>query len=91
MRPVADIIGDADNEIFEDNLLLINDAYQAVLGIRHVYGPPGSGSISKRSGSGSFPFLRKVFSGLKKCLKNKILTQSFSKKYEKVFFHPWSH
>jgi hypothetical protein len=38
MRPVADIIGDADNEIFEDNLLLINDAYQAVLGIPHVFG-----------------------------------------------------
>jgi hypothetical protein len=38
MHPVADIIGDADNEIFEDNLLLINDAYQAALGIRHVFG-----------------------------------------------------
>jgi hypothetical protein len=42
--PVVDIIGDADNEIFEDNLLLINDAYQAGLGIPHVFGPPGSGS-----------------------------------------------
>jgi hypothetical protein len=41
-----------------------------VLGIRiRVFGPPGSrsGSISQRysSGSGSFPFLRNVFSGLK--------------------------
>ena len=25
---LLNIIGDADNEIFEDNLLLINDAYQ---------------------------------------------------------------
>jgi hypothetical protein len=56
MRPVADIIGDADNEIFEDNLLLINDAYQAVLGIQHVFSPPGSGSISQKSGSGFFPY-----------------------------------
>jgi hypothetical protein len=33
----------------------------------HVFGPPGSGSTSLRyrSGSGSFPFLIKVFSGLK--------------------------
>jgi hypothetical protein len=61
MRPVADIIGDADNEIFEDNLLLINDAYQAVLGIRHVLGPPGSRSMSQRSS----PFLIKVLSGNK--------------------------
>ncbi len=34
-----------------------------------VFGPPGSGSISKRYGSGfrsrSFPFLIKVLSGLK--------------------------
>jgi hypothetical protein len=34
---------------------------------RHVNGSPGSGSISQRYGSGSrsFPFLIKVFSGLK--------------------------
>ncbi len=35
----------------------------------HVFGPPGSGSSSQRyissSGSGSFPFLIKVLSGLK--------------------------
>jgi hypothetical protein len=33
----------------------------------HVFGPPGSrsGSIIQRYGSGSFPFLKKVFSGLK--------------------------
>jgi hypothetical protein len=31
----------------------------------HVFGPPGSGSISQRPGSRSFPFLIKVFSGLK--------------------------
>jgi hypothetical protein len=35
----------------------------------HVFGPPGSGSISQRygsgSGSGTFPFLIKVLSGLK--------------------------
>jgi hypothetical protein len=47
----------------------------------HVFGPPGSGSISQRSGSGSrsgsFPFLIKVLSGLKDCLQNKILTQNF--------------
>jgi hypothetical protein len=47
----------------------------------HVIGP--SGSISQRYGSrsvsGSFPFLKKVLSGLKYCLQNKILTQNFSK------------
>jgi hypothetical protein len=47
----------------------------------HVFGPPGSGSISQRYGSGSFPFLIKVLSGLIDCLKNKILTQNFSKKF----------
>jgi hypothetical protein len=33
----------------------------------HVFGPPGSGSISQRygSGSGSFPFLIDVLSGIK--------------------------
>jgi hypothetical protein len=33
----------------------------------HVLGPPGSGIINQRSGSGSgsFPFLIKVLSGLK--------------------------
>ncbi len=33
----------------------------------HVFGPPRSGAISQRygSGSGSFPFLIKVLSGLK--------------------------
>jgi len=30
---LLDIIGDADNEIFEDNLLLINDAYQVIMSI----------------------------------------------------------
>jgi hypothetical protein len=37
----------------------------------HVFGPPGS--ISQRYGSGSFPFLIDVLSGLKKCLQNRIL------------------
>jgi hypothetical protein len=48
----------------------------------HVFGTPGSGSICQRcgSGSGSFPFLINVLSGLKKCLQNKILTQCFSTK-----------
>jgi hypothetical protein len=48
----------------------------------HVFGPSGSGSISQRygSGSGSFPFLIKVLSGLKYGLQNKILIQNFSKK-----------
>ncbi len=50
----------------------------------HVFGPPGSGSISRRYGygfgSGSFPFLIKVLSGLKQCLQNKILTQNCNKK-----------
>jgi hypothetical protein len=32
-RLYTDIIGDADNEIFEDNLLLINDAYQVIMAI----------------------------------------------------------
>jgi hypothetical protein len=45
----------------------------------HVFGPPRSGSISQRSGSGSFTFLIKVLSGLKRCLQNKILTQNFGK------------
>jgi hypothetical protein len=45
----------------------------------HVFGPPGSGSISQRYGSGSFPFLIKVLIGLKDCLQNKILTQNFRK------------
>ncbi len=31
----------------------------------HVFGPPGSGSVSQRYGSGSFPLLLKVLSGLK--------------------------
>jgi hypothetical protein len=39
----------------------------------HVFGPPGSGSISQRHGSKSFPFLIKVLSGLKNA-------QNFSKK-----------
>jgi hypothetical protein len=30
-----------------------------------VFGPPGSGSISQRFGSGSFPFLIQVLNGLK--------------------------
>jgi len=30
---LLNIIGDADNEIFEDNLLLINDAYQVIMAI----------------------------------------------------------
>jgi hypothetical protein len=40
----------------------------AVLGI-HVFGPPGY--ISQRYGSGSFPFLINVLSGLKLWLQNK--------------------
>ncbi len=50
----------------------------------HVFRPPGFGSISQTygSGSGSFPFLIKMLSGLKDCLQTKILTQTkFSKKY----------
>ncbi len=47
----------------------------------HVFGPPGSGSISQRYGSGSFPFLIKVLSGLIDFLQNKIVTQNFSKKF----------
>jgi hypothetical protein len=43
----------------------------------HGFKPPGSGSISQRYGSGSFPFLIKLLSGLKQCLQNKILTQKF--------------
>jgi len=33
----------------------------------HVFGPPGSGSISRRygSGSGSFVFIKNAWSGLK--------------------------
>jgi hypothetical protein len=31
----------------------------------HVFGPPGSEPVSQRYGSGSFPFLIKVLSGLK--------------------------
>ncbi len=31
----------------------------------HVFGPPGSGSITQMYGSGSFPFLINVLSGLK--------------------------
>ncbi len=34
------------------------------------------------SGSGSFPFRIKVFSGLKKCVQNIIFTQTFSKKWK---------
>ena len=30
---LLNIIGDADNPIFEDNLLLINDAYQVIMAI----------------------------------------------------------
>ncbi len=36
-----------------------------VLGIRHVFGPPGSVSQRYGSGSGSFPFLIKMLSGMK--------------------------
>jgi hypothetical protein len=31
----------------------------------HIFGPSGSGSISQRYGSGSFPFLIKLLSRLK--------------------------
>jgi hypothetical protein len=41
--------------------------------VPHVLGPPGSGSIRRKYGSGSFPFLIEVLSGLKLCLQNKIL------------------
>ncbi len=47
----------------------------------HVFGPPGSGSFSQSYGSGSFPFLIKVLSGLKDCLQNKILTKILGKNY----------
>jgi len=53
--------------------------------IRMFFGPPGSGSISQRCGSGfgtgSFPFLINVLSGMKKCLQNDILIQNFIKKF----------
>jgi hypothetical protein len=49
---------------------------------------PGFGSVSQRygsgSGSGSFPFLINVLSGLKSCLQNKILIQNFSKKKQRL-------
>jgi hypothetical protein len=46
---LTDIIGDADNEIFEDNLLLINDAYQVIMAI--VSTPKGRQAfISNRCG-----------------------------------------
>jgi hypothetical protein len=47
----------------------------------HVFGPSVSGSICQRcwSGSGSFPFLINVLSGLKLCLQYTILMQNFSK------------
>jgi hypothetical protein len=32
---------------------------------QYVFGPPGSGSVSQRYGSGSFPFLINVLIGLK--------------------------
>jgi hypothetical protein len=41
----------------------------------HVFGPPGSGS-------GSFPFLINVLSGLIKYLQNIILAQNFSQKFK---------
>ncbi len=42
----------------------------------HLFGPPGFGSIIPRygSGSGSFPFLIKVLSGLKEFWQNQVLT-----------------
>ncbi len=45
--------------------------------VPHVFGPPGSGSVSKQ---GSFPFLIKVLSRVRQCLQNKILAKNFSKK-----------
>ncbi len=57
-------------------------------------GNPTSGSISQRYGcgsgygSGSFPFLKNVLSGLKQCLQNKIVTQNFSKK-KTIFDWRW--
>jgi hypothetical protein len=57
------------------------DILSGSVGDPHVFGPPGSGSIRRRgSGSGSFPFLINVLSGLKQCQQNKILTQNFSQK-----------
>jgi hypothetical protein len=54
----------------------------------HVFGSPGSGSISQRCGSRSgfvsFHFLINAMSGLKYCLQNKMLIQNFSKKL--IFF-----
>jgi hypothetical protein len=46
----------------------------------HIFGPPGSGSIGQRYGSGSYPFFIKVLSGLKYCLQNNILTRNFRQK-----------
>jgi hypothetical protein len=43
--------------------------------VPHVFGHPGSGSVSQRI----LPFSHKGVNGLK-CLQNKILTQNFSKK-----------
>ncbi len=61
----------------------------------HVFGPPGSGSITlcfvSRSGAGSFHLLKKVLSGLKNACKIKLLKimclrVSFEKKLQKNFF-----
>ncbi len=45
---VLDSVGDPDPDLHPQDL--------------HVFGPLGSGSISQRYGSGSFPFLIKMLS-----------------------------
>ncbi len=60
--------------------------FASIVGDPDVFGPPGSGSISHKYGSGSFPFLITVLSGLKEFLQNKILTQNVCKK---LIFLDW--
>jgi hypothetical protein len=47
-------------EFFKTKLFVVGDSNLDL----HVFGPPGSGSISQRYGSEYFPFLMKVLSGL---------------------------
>jgi hypothetical protein len=78
---------------FSINVKNLTNIFTHFCSVKDV-GPLGSESIiSERNGSGSFPFRRKVLSGLKYCLQNKIVTQNFSGKlsFKKFFLHPLSH
>ncbi len=62
-------------KLFNGNIYVINGSFvESDPQDSHIFGPPVSGSISQRYGSGSesFPFLIKLLSGLKDCLQNKI-------------------